>query len=74
MYADGIGRHLSKIEKRGFKVERATLNNGFQELAEIQGLQEAAIKVNLSLHILLPDPFFSFVVMVTYSTLGRDSV
>jgi hypothetical protein len=42
----GVGRRLSKIEKRGAKVERTTLHIALQELAEIQGLQESSIKVN----------------------------
>jgi hypothetical protein len=46
MHTVGVGRKLSKIEKRGAKVERTTLQIALQELAEIQGLKEASIKVN----------------------------
>jgi hypothetical protein len=45
MHTDGVGRKLSKIEKRGAKVERTTLHIALQELAEIQKLQEASIQV-----------------------------
>lgn len=41
----GVGRKLSKIEKRGAKVERTTLHLAIQELAEVQGLQKASIEV-----------------------------
>jgi hypothetical protein len=52
---DGVGRKLTKIEKRGAKVERTTLHIALQELAEIQELREASIKVNLFFHA-IPDP------------------
>jgi hypothetical protein len=49
MHTDGVGRKLSKIEKHGAKVERTTLHIALQELAEIQKLQEASIRVNHTL-------------------------
>jgi len=48
----GVGRKVSKIEKRGAKVERTTLHIALQELAEIQGLQEASIKEEAVFHSL----------------------
>jgi hypothetical protein len=45
MHTDGVGRRLSKIEKRGAKVERTTLHIALQELVEVQKLQEASIRV-----------------------------
>lgn len=50
MHTDGMGRKVSKIEKRGAKVEKTTLHIALQELEEIQGLQEASIKVNIFSH------------------------
>lgn len=49
MRTDGVGRRISKIEKRGAKAERTTLHIALQELAEIQGLQEESIIVNFFL-------------------------
>lgn len=43
--AHGVGRKLSKIEKRGVKAEKAALSVALKELAEIQELQKASIKV-----------------------------
>lgn len=43
--AHGVGRKLSKIEKRGAKAEKAALQVALKELAEIQELQKASIKV-----------------------------
>ena len=59
MYIAGVGRKLSKIEKRGARVERTTLHIALRELAEIQELREASIKVTLFFHIIL-DPFSVF--------------
>jgi len=64
MHTDGVGRKLSKIEKRGAKVERTTLHIALQELAEVQKLQEASIEVNLFFHT-IPEPFSVFLAMVT---------
>jgi hypothetical protein len=65
MYTAGVGRKLSKIEKRGAKVERTTLHIALRELAEIQELREASIKVTLFFHI-IPEPFSVSLVVVTY--------
>jgi hypothetical protein len=67
-HIDGVGRKLSKIEKRGARVEKVALDIALQELAEIQGLQEASIKVLLLLiQFRVPSshnlfPFFFFLV------------
>jgi hypothetical protein len=44
-HTDGVSRKLSKFEKRGAKAEKAALHVALQELAEIQELQTASIKV-----------------------------
>ncbi len=66
----GVGRKLSKIEKRGAKVERTTLHIALQELAEIQELQEASIKVTRhpipSLHNLFSFSFLFFAYICYY--------
>ena len=43
--ADGVGRKLSKIIKSEAKAEKAALHVALKELAEIQKLQKASIKV-----------------------------
>jgi hypothetical protein len=65
MHTAGVGRKLSKIEKRGAKVERTTLYIALRELAEIQELREASIKVNHFFYM-IPGPFSASLVMVTY--------
>jgi hypothetical protein len=44
-HTDGVSRKLSKFEKRGAKAEKAALHVALKELAEIQELQTASIKV-----------------------------
>jgi hypothetical protein len=73
MHTDGVGRKLTKIEKRGAKVERTTLHIALQELAEIQNLQEASIKVNLFFHTIL-DPFSVCLGDGDHGILGRSFV
>ena len=43
--ADDVGRKLSKIIKSEAKAEKAALHVALKELAEIQKLQKASVKV-----------------------------
>jgi hypothetical protein len=66
--SDGVGRKVSKIEKRGAKVDKTTLHIALQELAEVQELNAASVEVNtffFSIRFRIPSSVLKFSVMVT---------